>query len=340
MTERHRKTLINRYLSNKAKLKELEVFFAELEDPLFVQLLEQESERFTRPRQVVSLRKKIIGAAAAILLVSLSTWFSLGYFAQPSDFNAGTSLVTRENTDIIVEYDGKKIAITASASPHLVVDSIVKTTQVDTVKIIMPYAKTNSFFLPDGTKVYLNANSTLVFPTVYKSGQRWANVSGEAFFEVKSDKQHPFYVSTISNTNKLNISVTGTKFNVSSYPDDLKSYVALFEGHVAVNHKKLVQGQQFIQTTDDVQILSFNQAKVGAWLTGKFVFDDDNLSTILTALEKWYGVQFEVRNIPDDIHFGGTISKSRDLNSTLKLLAKYAPIRFERSNKKIVVLPR
>ena len=97
----------------------------------------------------------------------------------------------------------------------------------------MPYGQQSSLQLPDGTHVYVNAGSQLSFPAVFSGEKREVYLTGEAFFDVHKDKEHPFIV----NTPDIEIMVTGTEFNVSSYSDDNFTQTVLVEGAVSVRKK-------------------------------------------------------------------------------------------------------
>ena len=318
MTERNRKTLIRRYLNNTATLNELEVFFKEMEDPEFIKLLEDESSHnFTKKELSVA---KIAIAASIVFAFAFSYLFFFKTFFESNRHNPlvqNGKVLSIVDSTVVVEYGGTKVKLNSNSESLFFIDSISKLPTVDSVSVTTPSRLTYSLDLPDGTRVNLNSNSTIVFPKVFSKGRRWANVSGEVFFDVKSDKNNPFYVKTISKENQLAIAVTGTKFNVKSYSSDNLSAVSLFDGRVNVNNVDIIPGQKYHLNSKGAQVEVFDLDKERAWLEGKFVFDNNSLSVILRELEKWYGVRFEMRGVQNDVTFGGTISKKRELNFTL-----------------------
>jgi transmembrane sensor len=137
--------------------------------------------------------------------------------------------------------------------------------------------------LPDGTHVWLNSASSLSYPVEFAGNERRVKLTGEAYFEVAKNKDKPFYV----NSNKVQVRVLGTHFNISAYNDDDEFTATLLEGSVQVsknNSQSLLKpGQQAVinNGADMIRVSQANINEVMAWKNGYFIFNDDNIATIL-----------------------------------------------------------
>ena len=157
--------------------------------------------------------------------------------------------------------------------------------------------------LPDGTEVWQNAGTTIQYPARFTKSNRQVYLTGEAYFHVSSDKAHPFYVKTTDGT----IKVTGTRFNVSAFPDDNFSSVVLEEGKVSYIPVNKMDKQQVL--IPDEQILYLKESgnlikqkidvdKYTSWIDGKLIFRNDPLAIVIKRLERWYNADI-VLNDPD-----------------------------------------
>ncbi|RYE27330.1 MAG: FecR family protein, partial [Sphingobacteriaceae bacterium] len=145
--------------------------------------------------------------------------------------------------------------------------------------------------LPDGTIVYLNAASSITYPTQFMGDQRIVELSGEAYFEVAKNPAQPFIVKT----SKVNVKVLGTHFNVSAYPDESTIKTTLLEGAVTVNYGNqaisIYPGQQtFISAENELKVKSVSTDDVVAWKNGYFSFEMDGISSAMKKIARWYNV--------------------------------------------------
>lgn len=152
--------------------------------------------------------------------------------------------------------------------------------------------------LPDGTEVWQNAGTTLKYPAKFSEKNREVFLVGEAYFHVKSDKKHPFHVQTPEGT----VTVTGTRFNVSSYTADDTYSVVLEEGKVSFTPKGKAEEidlkplQQILLNKKDgvIQKKNIDTDKFTSWKDGKLIFRDDPLSEIVTRLNRWYDADIKI----------------------------------------------
>jgi transmembrane sensor len=194
--------------------------------------------------------------------------------------------------------------------------------------------------LSDGTKVWLNAASSLRFPTSFKGKERRVEVTGEAYFEIAKNPAMPFKVQAGSGE----IDVLGTHFNINAYADEPSVKTTLLEGAVAVKKanalQMLVPGQQAefspkggIALSEDVDV-----ARETAWKDGFFWFNNTDIHTLMRQVSRWYDVEVEFQgNITDD-GFTGKVPRSLPLSKLLNVLEQFE-LHFQIEGKKIIVTP-
>lgn len=196
-----------------------------------------------------------------------------------------------------------------------------------------------SLILPDGSRVWLNSETTLRFPVQFAGGKRVVYLSGEAYFQVKKDTSAAFHVCT----KQQKITVLGTTFNVSAYENDRFTETTLIEGKVAVEG-----GAERVVMKPSEQYILDKRSGVGelkevetefytSWIDGKFYFTSFTFEEIVKKLERWY--DFTMIYEEDDIRqmrFSGVINKHRPIEEMLRFLEKMTDIHFKISGKNIV----
>lgn len=194
--------------------------------------------------------------------------------------------------------------------------------------------------LADGTKVYLNAVSSIKYPTQFNGDQRIVELDGEAYFEVAKNKNKPFIVKS----GDQDIEVLGTHFNVHAYDNESVVKTTLLEGSVAVNYKNqkaiLKPGQQS-NVSDKFNKITIKQVDTEAaiaWKNGRFKFDNADLKTVMRQLERWYGIKVEYRGDVPDVRFNGGTFMNKNLSEVLKVL-ELSNIKFKVEGKTIIVYP-
>lgn len=192
--------------------------------------------------------------------------------------------------------------------------------------------------LPDGTKVWLNAASSLKFPTSFAGNVREVRLSGEAYFEVAKDKTKPFKVIS----DKQTVEVLGTHFNISDYADETATKTTLLEGSVKVedNTKRqilLKPGQQAILSKSTFEEQTVDVEEAVAWKNGQFVFSNERLETIMQRLGRWYDVDIEYGKGVSNLTFTGAVSKYKDVSEVLATLELTNSVHFKISNHTILV---
>jgi hypothetical protein len=198
--------------------------------------------------------------------------------------------------------------------------------------------------LPDGSTVWLNATSSLRFPTAFIKGkERKVELTGEAYFEVTKNETMPFKVIV----NKMEVQVLGTHFNVMAYSNEHEIKTTLLEGSVkinsTVNKKSIVikPGQQasLDNTNSEINVSqNIDVDLVVAWKNGFTAFKSADISTIMRQVERWYDVDVNYQGVVPERTFTGKISRNANLSELLRLL-EVSKIHFTIDGRKITVLP-
>jgi ferric-dicitrate binding protein FerR (iron transport regulator) len=205
--------------------------------------------------------------------------------------------------------------------------------------------------LPDGSKVWLNAASSLRFPTAFDDKERRVELKGEAYFEItplitKEGRKSRFIVDIdpFPGIVGTRVEVLGTHFNIMAYNDERDMKTTLLEGAVKVTKgtatQLLVPGQQArinkegpIRLVENVDV---NEAV--AWKNGYFQFTSDNLSTVMRQIARWYDVDISYEGKIPERQFGGKISRNANISEILRIL-ELSNVHFRIENKRIIVSP-
>jgi transmembrane sensor len=211
--------------------------------------------------------------------------------------------------------------------------------------MITPAGGQYQVILPDGTKVWLNAVSSLKFPTTFANlKERTVQLTGEAYFEVSKDKAHPFIVKTALQ----NVRVLGTHFNISSYSDEPATVTTLIEGSVSVRHAggNTHQGAVVIKPGQQSSILSGRKIDVKeadlesvmAWKNGDFIFEQDNLSAAMRKIARWYNVDVIYDpSVPTGLVLGGWVSRSKNISAILEIMESTGKVHFKIEGRRVIV---
>ncbi|SKA40732.1 FecR protein [Chitinophaga eiseniae] len=192
--------------------------------------------------------------------------------------------------------------------------------------------------LPDGSKVWLNAATSLTFPAAFGTGARTVSLNGEAYFDVATTTNaQPFTVKV----NDLSIDVLGTQFNVMAYTDEPASHTTLLTGAVRVtqgNASKLLQPGQQAVAGSRIQVQAADTEAAVAWKNGMTVFTDADIHSIMRQIARWYDVDIIYQGeIPQRL-FTGKIPRNANVSKVLKIL-ELSNIHFTIDGRKIIVTP-
>ena len=323
-------------------------FDAMLKDSLEAEPVRMMPENKTNLRP----RKWLITAAAAVCLltISLMRFFKSEHAAE----NHPTALATEKKSSgheraTLTLSDGRQIGLDTATTGRIAMQSGVKISKTDQGEVIyylepasgispgynkiaVPPSGDYSIVLSDGTRVHLNAASTLRFPVAFTGDTREVSLTGEAYFEVKKNPSRPFHVKTGGFT----VEVFGTRFNVKSYPEDGSSAATLVEGKVRIQKQVngrsagffLKPGQQAaLNAAGKLRLNSSpNLDEVLAWQSDNFKFANRPVLSFLHDVARWYDVPVVYRGSPPVQQLTGTFPRKTDLSQLVAML-RYAGVK-------------
>ncbi|WP_343615676.1 FecR domain-containing protein [Flavobacterium sp.] len=292
----------------------------------------------------------VLSSAACVLLVTIFVFYNtsdsksspqsdLERFAetQPSiDSNSNldnVSLILQDQKTIAVQ-DSSVISYGKNGTKLTVGTQTINTSPTsssfNTVRV--PYGKRTQIVLSDGTTVWLNSGSSLIYPTQFDGSIREVYLNGEAAFDVSHNKAKPFFVKT----KECNVRVLGTVFNVSSYAEDQTIQTALLQGKVRItyNKKGFMSNQELQQDltpgmtatidkdTKQLKVERKDVTSILSWRDGYFTFKSQSLGTILNKLSKYYKIEFiKSANLNLDANYSGSLALNENLNSLASTLS-------------------
>lgn len=316
---------------------------------------EQQAPGFTKSSRIW------LGMAASVLIIALAGIF-LYSGKQPSkamlvvDRQSADKIVPGGNKATLTLADGTTISLTDADNGDVANKAGVKITKTKDGEVVYEIladsaaARANSFNtiqtprggqyrvnLPDGTKVVLNAASSLKFPISFAGQrQRAVELNGEAYFEVTHNSDQPFMV--VSSNQK--IQVLGTVFNVNAYPDEPATVTTLLEGSVKVSHgneTKIIRPMEATVVTDKIETRRANENDI-AWKNGIISFNKANIETIMRQVSRWYDVEISYDGKMPKRLFTGEISRDSDLSELIAIL-KSSNIKFRFNKRQITIVP-
>ena len=194
--------------------------------------------------------------------------------------------------------------------------------------------------LSDGTMIYLNSESTLSFPVKFQGKERKVYLTGEAYFKVAKNTEHPFVVTA----GELEVLVTGTTFGVRAYKDEKDIQTTLESGQVTVRVEgksvKLVPNKQvlFNKSTMGLEVRDVDVDLYLAWADGRLVYDNCPLEKILTDLGRWYNIDvFYSRDELRSYQFSLNMKKHEEFTQVLELIGKTGEVQFEIKDNTVIV---
>ncbi len=310
---------------------------------------------------------------AAIILLFISTglyFYSNRVISEPEQFteiDVRNDILPGYNKAILTLADGSKISLDDAANGLLASQGNIAITKTENGQIV--YEKNNvdkskfishrsaintiqtpkggkyQIRLPDGSKVWLNSASTLIYPTTFAGNERKVQLKGEAYFEIAPNKNVPFRVES---DNQI-VEVLGTHFNINSYDDEDYVKTTLLEGSVKVilssnpneisKTKLLKPGEQSLTKSSQsgIRIENADTEKAVAWKNGYFKFRNTPIKEIMREIERWYDVELIYEGkIPSD-EFTGFISNDVKISAVLKIMEESGGVKFSVKGKKLKV---
>lgn len=235
--------------------------------------------------------------------------------------------------DDVLELEGKSVEIDYRSNSLEATDGIkseIPETSEEYSQIRVPYGKRAFLSLYDGTKMWINAGTTVVYPNHFPEKLREVFVDGEVYLEVARDEKRPFVVKT----NALDVEVLGTIFNVSSYRSDKKTSVVLVEGSVDVlskgKSKTRLKPKQMYVLDDNKQatVETVNVENYISWHDGVYVFQNESIENVLRRLSRYYNVTMTLPNKPSNISCSGKLELKDDIKEIIAGIAEVASISY------------
>lgn len=304
-------------------------------------------------RRKVKLWHRIVAAASIAMVIGTGLWFYIGAEAG-RDGNAGlvhqNDLAPGKNKASLTLANGRVVPLSDAKMGVVMNDESVMYNDGSSLlndvsanaalTLTTPRGGTYQVTLSDGTKVWLNAASCLTYNTFSKAkGKfRMVRLSGEAYFEVAKDKEHPFLVNTDNQT----IEVLGTHFNVNSYATEKESKTSLLEGSVAVSlsgkRYHLKPGEQAVVSSNKIEIKAFDTEMAVAWKNGMFMFNGQDLESIMGQVGRWYDVTVEYQHMElKKQTFDGSISRFQNISELLEVLESTGSVHFKLEGRRLLV---
>ncbi|WP_423147998.1 FecR family protein [Rubrolithibacter danxiaensis] len=334
----------------------------EIHDSIWSRL--SESRRVEIP---VKRRTNLWWKAAAVILITLSSslWIAKFYSHKqqkeslakdtPAKIQAGG------NKAYLTLADGSRIELNTVENGNLKVKDEITIRKTKNGLLVYQYNKNESsvhaavteyntittprggqyqVILEDGSKVWLNAASSIRFPVVFTGREREVEITGEAYFEVAKNKEHPFIV----NANGTQVQVLGTHFNVSAYADDDAVTTTLLEGAV-----RMVKGKKFamlkpgeqgvsVHNSNEITLSAADIEETMAWKNGFFTFHNENIVNIMKKVSRWYDVDVEYRGDVKDREFGGTVSKYKEITELLQNMQLTGAIHYKMEGRRLIIM--
>ncbi|WP_316814574.1 FecR family protein [Pedobacter nyackensis] len=298
------------------------------------------------------------GVAASILLsIGLTFYFNTGSVNKlteqslvQNDVKPGSNKATLTLADgktIDLSNDQKGIIIDSENIKYADGSSISTLTKETMLAISTPKGGQYQITLADGTKVWLNAASTLKYPSRFNGKERRVQVEGEAYFEVakelKNKVRTPFVVASAIQE----VKVLGTHFNINAYTDEGNTKTTLFEGSVAVSTISspysspaiLTPGQQSTVSNNNIQVNTVDLEEAIAWQKGYFLFANENIKSIMRKVARWYDVEVHYEGNVANKAIGGTVSRYENVSEILAMLSNTKAVKFKIEGKRITVMP-
>ena len=295
-----------------------------------------------------SFRRRIgfmVLKVAAVIFIMLSIGVLIYYFGEKRQFPFEIAsmdsfqkgkLILADGT--VREFETEETRILQTNTGEIIVNSETVTHDVAKLKadkiamnqVIIPYGKRSEITLADGTKIWLNSGSQLSYPAVFATDSREVYLSGEAFFDVRTDNGKPFYVIT----KDLKLRVLGTSFNVTSYEDDQETHAVLLTGKIAAGRNKklaktmeMIPGERVVFNKSDETILKekVNVDLYSSWINGYLIFHSESMGEIFRKLERFYNRRILMEKSLDNVTFSGKLDLSDNIEKVLENISFSVP---------------
>ena len=310
-----------------------------------------------KPRYIMATWFRIAAAASIILCVSISGYFLIHKNKSTEQTAQTHDIAPGGNRAILTLSSGRTIDLSAAKNGKLANQGSMVISKNGNGQIVYADSENSSdaqnngfniattprggqyqLVLADGTKVWLNAASSIKYPVVFNGNERRVELTGEAYFEVAHNKEKPFRV--ISNGQQ--VEVLGTHFNINAYRDENTVKTTLLEGSVKVSSagkdKILKPGEQAQLDGGNIRVAEVDVDEVVAWKNGFFYFKDDSIQEVMKELARWYDVDIKYDGVLPSREFSGEIPRNVNASQILDILT-FKKIHYQIDGKTVIIKP-
>lgn len=307
---------------------------------MLANLLSKVADEQSRHRRKIRLDIRWLAATAAILIVAFGTWMAMEYKTPAG--NPGllkTSIEPGGNKATLTLADGRAIQLSSSQAGIVAGEKITYTNGTpvlnttpghsadgqEQLSLHTPRGGTYTIIMSDGTQIWLNAQTTIKYPVRFNTTARVVELEGEAFFKVKSayranGEKIPFKVIS----NRQEVEVLGTEFNMTAYPGKVSSKTTLVEGKVAISDQQrrfiLTPNDQAVTTTGKTIVKQVDPGDYTAWREGKFSFNDKTFEETMDEIGRWYDLDIIYTNEIPKEELVGDAFRNQKISLVLRLL--------------------
>lgn len=291
-----------------------------------------------------------VAAAAGVLLILSCGFYFYKEFSRTSnsrlanlDIPPGTNRATLvASNGAVYQLNGAKeeIVVNKGSIRYKDGDILPVRDSVQQVTLNIPRGGQYRVTLSDGTRVWLNAASSLSYPTAFTGKERSVTLKGEAYFEVAHNASQPFIV----HTPEEDVKVLGTSFNVNCYNDEGRTVTTLETGSVRLDSRNagnttvLHPGEQAVLDKTTFNVADVDVSLYTAWKDGDFRFKATPLTEVMRQIGRWYDLDVDYTSIPADIKVHASIRRDKKLSTVLHALERIGDIKFEVEGKNISII--
>lgn len=313
-------------------------------------------------KPIKNYRRNLLAAASIAICCSIGLYFYSHHKASVNQIQFANDIKPGENRAFLTLADGSKISLTDADNGELARQAGIRIMKTEDGQLIYeataeakqgkplmntietPRGGQYQIKLPDGTRVWLNASSSLTYPAAFAAHDRSVELIGEAYFEVVKDQSRPFKLKS----GLQQLKVLGTHFNVNAYPDDVAIKTTLLEGAVQISKASggtptkevmLKPGQQSVLSQTEFKVNVIDVEESVAWKNGYFQFNDENIESILKKVSRWYDVDIRYDGKMTDKIFNGKVSRYSNVSEVLQILQLTGAIHFKVEGRRIIVMP-
>ena len=302
-------------------------------------------------------RYGVAAAVAAILVLALTIPYLLpekeiDYQTIIADLPAEKEqdeiqLVFSNEEKVLISEEESKISYDEKGEVHVNSESVrtqsghnTGENEVQLNKLIVPAGKRSFLTLSDGTKLWVNSSTKVIYPNIFQGNKREIYVDGEVYLEVTRNPDKPFCVKT----EQMSVQVLGTSFNVCAYPEDNQQQVVLVNGKVEVQAQEhaaeeLVPNElyEYDKQTEKTSIKEVDAADYISWKNGYYQFSGQELSVLFKRLSRYYAVSIVCDKEVEALKCSGKLDLTERVDDVLENLSKAAPIKVEHDHEQIII---